>query len=334
MEKTVEVTEHSQIAEVRRVVAEIAKAHGMAEADLGRAALVATEMTTNLVKYAKRGVAAVSWFNEGGSSGIQIITADHGPGFANFTQSARDGFSTGGSLGIGIGALMRTADVFDQYSIESAGAVIFIRITSGGSKPRPQPAMLITGSRSVPKPGQLQCGDAWEYHAAGRWQRICVVDGLGHGPLAAAASAEALKIFANCPEEDSPSDIIMKCHLGLKYTRGAVMAVIAIDTQAGIASFCGVGNIAAVILDDDKARHLSSAGGTVGYSVRNAPHYDYPWHKNSTLVMNTDGLSTRWNLSRAPGLLAKHPAMVAAALHRDFARDTDDSTIVVARVMA
>jgi anti-sigma regulatory factor (Ser/Thr protein kinase) len=333
MEKTIEVTEHSQVAEVRRVVAELGKANGMSEADLGRAALVATEVTTNLVKYARRGVAVVSWFEEGEASGMQIITADDGPGFSNFTQSAQDGYSTGGGLGIGIGTLMRTANVFDHYSIASAGAVFFTRITAGKELEKLPPGKLLIGSRTVPKPGQQQCGDGWAYKAVGRWQRICVVDGLGHGALAAAATDEAIRTFANCPEADSPSEIIMKAHAALKATRGAVMAIVAIDTKAGIASFSGVGNVSAAIFSNDSVRHLASAGGTVGYSVHSAPQYDYPWQPNSVLVMNTDGLSTRWNLSRSPGLLFKHPAMIAAALHRDFARDTDDSTIVVAKVM-
>lgn len=330
MEKTIEVTEQSQIAEVRRVVAELGKMHGMSETDLGRAALVATEITTNLVKYGKRGIAAVSWFQEGGACGIQIITADQGPGFANFKQSARDGHSTGGSLGIGLGTLMRTADVFDHYSIESAGAVIFTRIIFHQDANENIRALAV-GSRSVPKPGEQECGDAWAHQVVGKWQRVCVVDGLGHGPLAAAASTEAIRVFASCPESDSPSDIIMKAHVALKSSRGAVMAVIAIDLVAGIAVFSGVGNIAAVILNEEKPRHLPSGRGTIGYGVLHPPEHEYSWQSDSVLVMNTDGLSTRWNLSKSPGLLAKHPAMIAAALHRDFARDTDDATIIVAK---
>ncbi len=334
MEKTVEVTEQSQVAEVRRVVAEIGNANGMAEADLGRATLVATETASNLVKYGKRGVAAVSWFEEGTGKGIQIITADHGPGIANFLVSSRDGHSTGGSLGIGLGSIMRTADEFDHYSIEGAGAVFFARVVAGRSMTKPMKGRMVVGSRVVPKPGETMCGDAWAFKKVGRWQRVCVVDGLGHGPLAALASAEATKVFAAATERDSPAEIIMKAHASLKSTRGAVMAVVAIDVDAGIACFSGIGNIAATIFGPEKAQHLSSIEGVVGFNARAARQTDYAWTRESTLVMNTDGLVSRWNLNKAPGLLSKHPALVAAALHRDFARDTDDSTVVVAKVVA
>ena len=331
METTIDVIEQSQTAEVRRAVAELGQAHGMSEVDLGRAALVSTEMATNLVKYARRGVVVVSWFEEGGAAGIQLLAADHGPGFTNFQQSARDGYSTGGSLGIGLGTIMRTADMFEMYSLESMGSAFLSRITCGSVKPKTAAGKLLVGSRSLPKLGQQECGDSWGFKKAGRWQRVCVVDGLGHGPLAARAAMEAVRVFKTCPEADSPSEILQKVHAALKTTRGAVMAVVAIDSTAGVASFAGVGNIAGIIFGGEKSQHLLSIEGTLGFNVRAFRQHDYPWSANSSLVLNSDGLPTRWNLSRLPGLLNKHPALITAVLHRDFARDLDDSTVLVAK---
>lgn len=331
MEKTVEVIEKSQTAEVRRVVSEMGRARGLEERDLARAELVATEVSTNLVKYGKRGLVAVSWFNEGGASGLQLVAVDHGPGFSDFAASARDGHSTGGSLGIGLGALMRSADLFDMYSVEAAGSAFLIRIAAGAGKTQPVPGSLLVGSRAMPKPGQDVSGDAWAFQRAGRWQRICLVDGLGHGPLAASASAEAIRVFRSAAEGDSTTDILNQAHLALKTTRGAVMAVMAIDTAAGVACYCGVGNLAGVIFGGAKNQHLASIEGTVGYAVRSLRPHEVPWTRESTLVLNSDGLTSRWNLARSPGLLARHPALVAAVLHRDFARELDDSTVVVAK---
>lgn len=331
METTVEVTEKSQTAEVRRVVSELGKARGFPERDLARAELVATEASTNLVKYGKRGIVAVSWFEEGGASGIQIIAADHGPGFSDFHASAQDGHSTGGSLGIGLGALMRAADMFDIYSVEAAGSAMLIRVSAGSAKPQPTPGGLLVGGRALPKPGQDVSGDAWAFRRSGRWQRICLVDGLGHGPLAATASAEALAVFRAARESDSTTDILRQAHTALKSTRGAVMAVIAIDTMTNSASFAGVGNIAGVIFGGDRPQHLSSIEGTIGYSVRSFREHEVAWTPESTVILNTDGLTSRWNLARSPGLLTRHPALTAAVLHRDFARDLDDSTVVVAK---
>lgn len=52
---------------------------------------------------------------------------------------------------------------------------------------------------------------------------------------------------------------------------------------------------------------------------------------SNAAVLSSDGLSTRWTTARYPSLFQKHPTVVAATLHRDLAKDSDDATIVVAR---
>ncbi|SAK57010.1 hypothetical protein AWB76_02388 [Caballeronia temeraria] len=47
--------------------------------------------------------------------------------------------------------------------------------------------------------------------------------------------------------------------------------------------------------------------------------------------MHSDGLNTRWELSRYPGLSMRHPSLIAAVLYRDHARGDDDVTVLVAR---
>ncbi|MBA3773067.1 MAG: SpoIIE family protein phosphatase [Ramlibacter sp.] len=331
METTIDVCEKSQVAEVRRVVAERAVGLGMSEADQGRAALVATEISTNLVKYGRQGAVTVSTFAEWRIKGLQMVAVDHGPGFSNFVASARDGHSTGGSLGIGLGAVMRHCDLFDVYTVEAQGSALLCRIVTGSAVPTVPEGALVLGARSTPMRGQIECGDAWSHTGAGGRQWLCVVDGLGHGPLAALASAEAVAIFRGAAQGDSPADILARAHAALKSTRGAVMAVAAIDGAAGVLQFAGVGNIAAVLYQGDETHHLLSVEGIVGYNARNFRMQERAWSDNAVLVLSSDGLSTRWNLSRYPGLLQRHPGLIASVLFRDFARDTDDATIVVAK---
>jgi anti-sigma regulatory factor (Ser/Thr protein kinase) len=313
METTIEVSEQSQVAEVRRVVAELARLQGMSATETGRCALVATEVSTNLVKYGKGGVVTVVGFSEWSVSGIQIVASDKGPGFSNFVASSRDGVSTGGSLGIGLGGIMRASDLFEVFTLPGQGSA------------------LTMGTRRTPKRGQVECGDACSYTRAGGWQRLCVVDGLGHGPLAAQASAEALAVVRASPAEDSPLQILERAHEALRPTRGAVMAVAAIDCARGRISFAGVGNIAAAVYSGEATHHLLSVEGVVGYNARSLKMEEFPWTPESCVILSSDGMSTRWNLARYPGLLQRHPALVASVLHRDFARDSDDATLLVAK---
>jgi anti-sigma regulatory factor (Ser/Thr protein kinase) len=318
----------SQVAELRRLVAEVGARLGLSVTELGRAALVATEAATNLVKYGKRGTVSVSIFTEGSTACIDLVAADRGPGFADFQASSRDGHSTGGSLGIGLGAILRASDAFDVYTMQGLGSVLFSRIAKGALLPIADG--LLVAAHSTPKLGQVECGDAWAFARAGRWQRVCVADGLGHGPLAASASAQAMEIFRAAPEGDSPADILKRAHVGLKGTRGVVMGIAAIDAKAGKSCFAGVGNIAGVLHAGGKFQHLLSIDGVVGYNMRTPRDHALPWADDGVVVLASDGLSTRWNLANYPGLLSRHPVLVASVLHRDFARDNDDATVLVA----
>ena len=333
MEKTIEVDEHSQVAEVRRVVADLGSRLGLSEQDLGRAALVATEASTNLVKYGKQGRVTVGAFHEQGASGIDLVAVDAGPGFADFQAALRDGHSTGGGLGIGLGTIKRSCDVFEVHTAEGQGSALYLRIAKGAVLPVLPAGTLACGGRSSPKPGQVECGDAWAFARAGRWQRLCVVDGLGHGPMAASAAEQAIEVFMKAGEAKSPAAILADAHLALRSSRGVVMAVVAIDTAAGSACFAGVGNALALLQAGGQTHHLLSIEGVVGYNMRAVRDRPFPWDRDGIVVMASDGLSTRWNLGRYADLVRCHPTLVAAVLYRDFARETDDATIAVAKEM-
>ena len=333
METTLEVHESSQVGEVRRAATEMARAEGMNETEMGHVALVATEVSTNLVKYGKRGTVTLARFAEAGQRGIEIIAVDHGPGFADFAASLRDGHSTGGSLGIGLGSIKRASSYFDVYSVTGQGSAVLARLAKAGPAAGDPAPGLIASARSAPKRGQVESGDAWCVRDFGAKQLLCIVDGLGHGPLAASAARQAIAAFEAAGPADTPGDILQSAHDRLKATRGVVMAVLALDTTAGSAVFSGVGNIMAVILHDAGSEHLLSIEGIAGYNLRKVRSQTASWKANAVAILNTDGLSGRWSLAKYPGLLARHPSMIASVLFRDHARDTDDATIVVAKGM-
>jgi anti-sigma regulatory factor (Ser/Thr protein kinase) len=331
METTFDVAEQSQVAQVRRAATAIGHEQGLSEEDIGRAALVATEASTNLVKYGRNGRMTVSPFFDEGAVGIQLIAVDQGPGFEDFDAAKRDGHSTGGSLGIGLGAMMRASDLFDAYTAAKQGSAFLARVARDRVAPRATGARLALGYRRAPKRGEIECGDAWAHATCGRWERLCVVDGLGHGPLAAIASSAATSAFRAAGENDTPAEIIHSCHAALAGTRGAVMGVVAIDAEAGRFLYAGVGNIAGMVLSGLSANHLLSTEGIVGHRIRTVRMVQRPWSPGDAVVLSSDGLSGRWNLARYPGLLQHHPLLTASVLFRDFARDTDDATVLVAK---
>jgi anti-sigma regulatory factor (Ser/Thr protein kinase) len=332
METTLEVREASQVAEVRRVAAELARAEQLSADQCGRLALVATEMATNLVKYGKGGAITLTRYAEGARHGVQLVGVDSGPGFLDFAAASRDGHSTAGSLGIGLGVIQRSSTFFDVYSVPAQGTAMVSRVAHVAPRKRStEVAAFEIAARSIPMTGQVECGDAWGVLDFGSRRLICVADGLGHGPLAAIAAARAVSVFSSATPTDTPSELLMRAHGQLRDTRGAVMAVLALDHAAGTAEYCGIGNITAAIHHGGEVRHLLSVEGIVGYRVRTARTQKADWPAKAVAILCTDGLSGRWGIGKYPGLLERDPSLIASVLFRDHARDNDDATIVVAR---
>jgi hypothetical protein len=290
---------------------------------------VVTEATSNLVKHAPQGQLLARAFDRDGVAVIEALALDQGPGIANIGESLRDGYSTAGSPGTGLGAIKRLSDVFDIYSIPGKGAALVSQLWSrnraGGNRPPP----LEIGAVCLPKPGEVARGDAWAVEWRGGHCVILVVDGLGHGPDAAAAAMAAVNALRTHPQL-APAALIEFAHGALRSTRGAALAVADIDLT-GEVRYAGIGNIAGMVRAPDGARHMVSHAGIVGHEVRKVQEFVYPWSQDSLLVMHSDGLATHWNLDKYPGLAGRHPSLIAGVLYRDFARGRDDVTVVVAK---
>jgi hypothetical protein len=109
------------------------------------------------------------------------------------------------------------------------------------------------------------------------------------------------------------------------------MGVVAIDVAAGRFLFAGVGNISGTLCSGSTTHQLLSTEGIVGHGMRKVTTVERAWSAGDTVVLSSDGLSGRWNLANYPGILHRHALLLASVLFRDFARGTDDATVLVAR---
>jgi serine phosphatase RsbU (regulator of sigma subunit) len=157
-----------------------------------------------------------------------------------------------------------------------------------------------------------------------------VVDGLGHGILAAEAAQEARRIFRQS-RRDSPTPILQDSHDALKKTRGAAMAVASLNFEKQVLTFSGVGNISASIVTPESSRGMASHNGTVGHYLQRIQEFSFPWSDSSILIMHSDGLRSSWDLNSYSGIWSKHPGLIAGILYRDFYRERDDVTVLVAK---
>lgn len=328
--KTFAITDSSHAGEPRRFAQRLAMDKlGFDETIAGKLAIVASELVTNLLKHGKGGELILRTVHEGDTTGIELLALDRGPGMKNVAECMRDGYSTAGSPGTGLGAIQRLADLFELTSTPGLGTVVLARIWSK-PLPRPKPGLEV-GAISLPFKGETDCGDEWSTLNHDGKERFCLVDGLGHGRLAAEAAHQAIKAFSEHWNK-SPLEVVRAAHLALLKTRGAALAVLELDAKEKVVRFSGVGNISAAVVNAEaRGQNMVSHNGTAGAQLPRVQEFNYGWDKSSVLVMHSDGLSSRWQLGRYPGLLGRHPALIAGVLYRDFKRGNDDTTIVVAR---
>jgi hypothetical protein len=240
----------------------------------------------------------------------------------------RDGFSSTGTPGNGLGAIARLASLFDIYSRSGAGTALFARVWAAPAAPRDDGVLL--GALNVAHPGEPVSGDCWAVQVAGQRTVVMVADGLGHGTYANQAALAAAAVFRQHAQAP-PAEMLERIHEALRPTRGAAVAVGEIDRSRQLLRFAGLGNIAGTILANGATRSVVSHHGTAGHDVRRIQEFTYPWPAGAVLVLHSDGLTSRWTMDPYPGLLERHPMLIAAMLYRDCRRARDDTTVVVVR---
>jgi serine/threonine-protein kinase RsbT len=96
----------------------------------GDATLIATaisELARNIVSYARKGEIGLKQVHASNRQGILIVAADDGPGIRDIRQAMRDGFSTSGSLGLGLPGVRRLMDEFEIASEPGRGTTVKVR---------------------------------------------------------------------------------------------------------------------------------------------------------------------------------------------------------------
>ena len=319
----IRVEDASAIAACRSMAQSLVRRLSFPAARTNDVALAVTEAASNLHKHAQQGALLLRISPDPAQPGLELVTIDSGPGFRNVRAALRDGHSTAGTLGIGLGAIHRLADFSDLYSVPGLCTALVARFSPGPAPAAPRCAGLL---RAIA--GETECGDAFTVlQADGRLTGL-MCDGLGHGPLAAAASREAVDAVL-AGSADEPAALLERVHQRLGRTRGGAAAVVSVAGRA--ASFSGLGNIAGWILAGESRSGMLSVPGIAGHQARSIRQFEYELPPGAVVVLHSDGLSSRWDPQALPGLAARDPLLIAAALLAAAGKHRDDAGILVLR---
>lgn len=328
--KSFRADDRSFFSLIKKEIHQLAATAGFDTLRIGKIDIIIAEITSNLSKYADGGKLLAGMGSDATGDYFEVIGLDDGPGIPDLGRVLSDGYSSTGSLGHGLGSIRRLSDQFDLYSMRDWGTILLSRVYKEGL-PETRNRRLDCQGLNVPKSGELVSGDGFFIRDTADTWHILVADGLGHGPAAHEAVELAGEAFGECCEE-SPTETIRFIHPRIRKSRGIVGVVIALDRKVRRWAIAGVGNISIKWGGHNTSRTYISYNGIIGFNIPtslNDQHLSQDeFHE---FIACSDGIRSRWDLGRFPGIGAHHGIIIASAIFKEFARGTDDTSIIVCK---
>jgi anti-sigma regulatory factor (Ser/Thr protein kinase) len=328
------IEERSYVSYIKREIHSQAVAAQFTAIRTAEIDLIVSEITSNIIKHAGHGQLLYRIQKTGREEPtFEIISIDNGPGISDTIRMTKDGISTTQTLGQGLGSINRLSSFSQLYSIPGWGTILYAIVKAKDKKiAREKSAELEVTALCVNKPRETVCGDGYRVKQLETGTLIFFADGLGHGHHAKDAVDRAGEVFFRCNETD-PVEIIRRIHADIRKTRGLVATIAGANLKTRLWSLCGVGNVSTRIYNGVEHRNSMSYNGTIGLTIPNSmTASSYPLESNQHLIMCTDGIQTRWDLTRYPAILKYHNMVLAAAIYKDFFRKNDDSSILIAKI--
>ena len=318
---------------VRSKLRAVSRRMGFSDPARERIELISNELITNHVKHAGGHGLMQVWESNGENPSLDIFALDFGPGIPNLPAAMRDGYTTAGTMGKGLGAVARLAMESGFYTVPENlgsdgpwhGLAVWARLYAKG---KPKPQLCQTGTFLRAYQDDTFNGDAI-YPMVGRHgARWLHLDGLGHGQPAAEAVAKAGGVLDSVTPRDG---ILDRLSTHLRGGRGAVAIAAEADIEAQKIRICGVGDMAAYIICNGERRAVNFAPGVLGHDHRTGEQLELAFPPQALLLTASDGLRRNWSIDQFPSLWRAHPQLIAFLLGNTITRNNDDKSIFVVR---
>jgi anti-sigma regulatory factor (Ser/Thr protein kinase) len=327
------IEERSYVSYVKREVHTENTRAGFSEKQVAEIDIIVAELCSNLIKHAGSGEILYRNSELEEETIFEVVCIDKGPGMIDPAKMIKDGMSTVGTLGHGLGAIERLSTLSQIYSVPGVGTIVYSMVSTAEKKyVKKKNLELEIRALCINKPRETVCGDGYRIKKTENETRILFGDGLGHGEHAKDAVDKAGEFFLTSNESD-PVEIIRQIHEKIRKTRGLVGTVAIFDKTLQQWRICGVGNIMVRMYSGIQYKNYMSYNGTVGLNIPNSLKASvFPIEKNQHLLMCSDGIKTRWDLTQYPTVFKYDNTILAAAVYRDHTRGNDDSSILIAKV--
>ncbi len=326
--EAIPVLDDASLTLVRQRVRALGAEMGLPTTEFETMATVATELARNQLRHARAGRIAARTVVRAGVRGMELVAADRGKGILE-PGLALDGVGrASGSLGQGLAAVREACDELDFDIRIDRGTCVWARRFEAPPPYRCEVAIL-----GRPCVGETDSGDDGAFVRGDEHLTLGVIDGLGHGILAQDVATTASSCFRERAEE-APAAILDAVDEALRGTRGVVMAAARIDHQMRQLEQAALGDIRTHIYRPRECVCIASGAGVLGEKRARRGGWKVEreeLREHDVVVMFTDGLTTRVDISEERALLRRHPVAIAEHLLAHFGRDNDDVLILVAR---
>ena len=323
--------DETKIGVARRRITRYLDQLGCDSVFVSEVAIIVMELSVNLMKHAlgKKMLIFRSTLHHQRQN-IEVISIDEGPYIEQLKEALKDGFSTQGTLGIGLGSVKRLSDKFDYYSVKDMGNVFIAQKYTDKLKPAASTHKNFD-FLCAPVEGVHECGDDIAIDMLTEsGMRLMMTDGMGHGERAQDSCTLAREVFFQHPEM-SLKEVIKTIDHKIKDIRGLDMLLMDIVEEGGRAmvNCAAVGNISVYKVDiggREVARHVPNPG-KVGYQIYNVKEASYSLAQGEVLIAHTDGmLPLKGFCSKLLGLPS---TVIASSCFLKSSIPSDDSSIFV-----
>ncbi|HTZ74151.1 MAG TPA: SpoIIE family protein phosphatase [Candidatus Aquilonibacter sp.] len=190
------------------------------------------------------------------------------------------------------------------------------------------------GVAGVALPGFSESGDRHIFQTFEGGALVAVMDGLGHGPEAAAAALQACSVLQMNAGENVIS-LIRRCHSALKETRGVTISLASFSFRDALMTWMGVGNVQGIFVRGDRERNdreeaLLLRSGVVGSHLPALQAAVLPVSPGDSLAFATDGVESGFDYS---SIRCSPPGRAAETILSRHMKGRDDALVLVARYM-
>lgn len=293
--------------------------------------LVAIEMASNLLKFAEGHGTVQIWQQPGGI--LDIFALDFGPGIPDIALALTDGYSTVNTLGKGLGSVLRMSDEAMIYSRCTDGSTVrkwtgtailarFKRDRKAANWAAPVLAGLFSRSLS----DERYNGDIVYLQRSSQSMRWLHLDGLGHGRIAQETTSD---LGRHLLADRDPMQVLLSADRTLGGSRGAVGISGEIRFLENRYTLTGIGDMHAHVssADGDDTNTLSFAPGVLGREHKQATEYRDWFERRGLIITASDGIRRNWEGHSFPGLLSRHPQLIAYIIGNIMGRMSDDQSI-------